>query len=187
MKQHDVPSQGQGMPRKRRRFGRAQDDHVIDTYKLRKKLPDPTRCPSCGAIYHAGRWQWPREGAEPAAHEELCTACHRIHDKYPAGMLAIKGPIVESHKDEVLALARNTEQAEKSEHCQNRIIAIEQPADDELAITTTDIHLPRRIGEAIDRAFRGGNLKVHYDEENYFVRVEWRGEAKGHKPGTGSS
>lgn len=41
-----------------------------------------------------------------------------------------------------------------------------------LVIKTTDIHLPRRIGEAMHRAFHG-ELHVHYDEENYFVRVEW--------------
>ena len=75
----------------------------------------------------------------------------------------------------MLALARHNEQAEKTEHCQNRIMAIEEPSDDELVIKTTDIHLPRRIGKAIDRAFHG-DLRIHYDKQNYFVRVEWRRE-----------
>jgi hypothetical protein len=43
-----------------------------------------------------------------------------------------------------------------------------------LIISTTDIHLPRRIGEVVHRAF-GGDLEIKYDEENYFVRVNWRG------------
>jgi len=171
MKQHDLPPSG--APRERRIAGHAQDDHIIDTYKLRKKLPDATRCPSCGAIYHEGRWQWPHAGLAPPTHDELCTACHRVHDKYPAGILTMKGAVVRSHRADVLGLARNAEQAEKSEHCQNRIMAIEEPADDEVVITTTDIHLPRRIGEAMQRAFHG-DLRMHYDEENYFVRVEWR-------------
>jgi len=174
MKQHDQAPFG--APRMRRRFGRAQGDHVIDTYKLRKKLPDRTRCPNCGAIYHEGRWQWAQEGLPAPTHEELCTACHRVNDKYPAGTVTIKSPVVGSHREEVLGLIRNVQQAENSEHCQNRIIAIEEPAEDELVITTTDIHLPRRIGEAMNRAFHG-DLQVHYDEENYFVRVEWRRES----------
>jgi hypothetical protein len=175
MKKHDLPS-SQGLPRKRRRFGHAQDDHVIDTYKLRKKLPDPTRCPSCGAIYHEGHWRWAHGGLPSPSHEELCTACHRINDKYPAGIVTIKGPVVGSRRTEILGLARNAEQAEKSEHCQHRIMAIEEPADDELIITTTDIHLPRRIGEAMHRAFHG-DLQIDYDQDNYFVRVNWRREA----------
>lgn len=39
-------------------------------------------------------------------------------------------------------------------------------------ITTTDIHLPRRIGEAVKRAYHG-NLKEHFEEDGYFVRVDW--------------
>jgi len=172
MKQHDLPPSS-GVPRKRRRFGRAQGDHIIDTYKLRKKLLEPTRCPSCGAIYHEGRWQWVREPLTSAAHEEICSACHRIRDKYPAGIVTLRGPVAASHKAELLGLARNAEDAEKSEHCQNRILAIEESADDVIVITTTDIHLPRRIGEAVHRAFHG-DLRVHYDEENYSVSVEWQ-------------
>jgi hypothetical protein len=54
-------------------------------------------------------------------------------------------------------------------------MAIEDEGDDGLVITTTDVHLPRRIGEAVHHAFHG-DLKVHYDEENYFARVDWHRE-----------
>lgn len=37
----------------------------------------------------------------------------------------------------------------------------------------TDIHLARRIGEALRRAFRS-ELEMHLDDEGYFVRVDWR-------------
>jgi hypothetical protein len=77
------------------------------------------------------------------------------------------------HKAEIVALARNLEEAEKAEHPLNRIMAIEERAKNQLIITTTDIHLPRRIGEAVERAFHG-DLKLHYDQDNYFVRVDWR-------------
>ena len=173
MKQRDQTSGGR--TRGRRIFGHAQDDQITDTYKRRSKLAEPTRCPMCGAVYAEGRWRWGREGLSGLAHEEICTACHRVRDGYPAGILTIKGPVVVSHKAEMLALARHNEQAEKTEHCQNRIMAIDEPSDDELVIKTTDIHLPRRIGEAIDRAFHG-DLRIRYDKQNYFVRVEWRRE-----------
>jgi len=39
-------------------------------------------------------------------------------------------------------------------------------------ITTTDVHLPRRIGEAVHRAYRG-DLDVKYSPDEYTVRVNW--------------
>ena len=39
-------------------------------------------------------------------------------------------------------------------------------------VTTTDLHLPRRIGEALKSAF-DGTLDLDYDEDGYFVRVNW--------------
>ncbi len=169
MKEHRIAPPG--APRGRRIAGRAQDDHVIDTYKLRRKLPEPTRCPRCGATYQEGRWQWTT--LPPAnAHEELCTACHRINDHYPAGVVTLRGPLVREQKAEMLRLARHQEEAEKAEHPLNRIMAVEEEGPETLRIITTDIHLPRRIGEAVHRAFHG-DLNMHYDEANYFIRVDW--------------
>ena len=154
----------------RRRWGRGQWDHILDPYKRVAKLHEPTVCPQCGAVYHDGRWQWlPRpEGAET----ELCQACHRINDHYPAGWVTLAGPVVAAQKDEMIKLARNQEKSEKPEHPLNRIMEIKEEAPDRLIISTTDIHLPRRIGEAVKRAYHG-ELDVHFDEQGYFVRVDW--------------
>ena len=145
-----------------------------DTYKLRGKLQEPTVCPQCGATYHKGRWTW-EEIPDAPTDSQLCQACHRINDRYPAGELAVQGGFLASHKQEILNLARNIEEAEKNEHPLNRIMDIEE-LDDGLRITTTDIHLPRRIGEALSKAW-DGDLDMHYDEDGYFIRLTWRREA----------
>jgi hypothetical protein len=44
---------------------------------------------------------------------------------------------------------------------------------DGLLITTTDIHLPRVIANALERAFKE-QAAIHYDREGYFVRVTWK-------------
>lgn len=148
-------------------------ERVHDPYKMRRKLPEPTVCPQCQAVYRDGRWEW---GDRPAdAHEELCQACHRINDKYPAGELTLKGDFLRRHRLEVEHLARNEERLENGEHPLNRIMAIEDRGED-LLITTTDIHLPRRIGDALHRAYEG-ELDYHYDEESHFIRVSWRRES----------
>jgi hypothetical protein len=155
--------------RDRRIAGHAQLDHILDPYQGKKKLHEGTVCPQCGAVYFEGRWQWLRTGA--AGIEELCAACRRINDKFPAGILTLHGDITPEQKQEVLRLARHQEELENREHPLNRIISIEEDAE-RMTFNTTDIHLPRRIGEAMKRAFHG-KLEIHFDENGYFVRVTW--------------
>lgn len=156
--------------RTRRIAGSAQSDHVLDPYQAQQKLDDPTVCRACGALYRRGRWQW---GPRPdGARESVCPACRRTAEGFPAGVLTLHGDFARHHKSEITGLARNEEAAEKGEHPLNRIIAIAD-CDEGLAITTTDIHLPRRLGEAMKRAFHG-TLSMHFDEGGYFARVDWR-------------
>ena len=136
-----------------RRWGRAQDRLITDPYKQLAKPHEPTVCPQCGAVYHEGRWHWADE--RPAgAHEALCQACHRINDNYPAGIVTLSGRFLDQHRDEILHIVRRQEELEKPEHPFNRIMNIEQEAG-RIVVTTTDIHLPRRIAEALEGAFRG--------------------------------
>ena len=91
----------------RRTAGRAQRDHILDPYQAQQKLQEPTACRQCGAIYHHGRWQW---GPPPSgAHEDLCPACRRINDRFPAGTVTLHGDIARQRKDEIIGLARNEE------------------------------------------------------------------------------
>jgi hypothetical protein len=43
---------------------------------------------------------------------------------------------------------------------------------DRVTITTTDLHLPRRIGEALHRA-HDGELTIDHEKQAYLVRVSW--------------
>jgi NMD protein affecting ribosome stability and mRNA decay len=156
--------------RDRRIAGRAQQDHVLDPYQGSKKPAQGTVCPDCGAVYDKGRWQWSAKPDRPS-HDELCAACKRIRDKFPAGVVALRGEFALRHKQELLQLARHQEEAEKSEHPSNRIMEVKEDSAG-IIIETTDIHLPRRIGEAVRRAFHG-ELESHFEQDGYFVRVNW--------------
>lgn len=151
------------------RRDRMVQEYQHDTYKQRGKLKEPSVCSQCGAVFHKGRWTW---GERPAkAHETLCPACHRINDKYPQGMLILSGPYLATNRTEILNLARNEEAREKKEHPLARIMGIEERPEGTV-ITTTDAHLPRRIGEALHRAY-DGDFSFHYDEGEQFVRARW--------------
>jgi NMD protein affecting ribosome stability and mRNA decay len=154
----------------RRIAGRAQQDHILDPYQAKQKPREGSACPQCGAAYHRGRWQW---GEKPEhAHDALCPACRRVNDDLPAGIVTLHGDWVRQHKVELIGLARNEEAAEKPEHPLNRIAKIEE-TDEGLVISTTDIHLPRRIAEAVKRAFHR-KLDLQFDEGGYFLRADLR-------------
>lgn len=51
-------------------------------------------------------------------------------------------------------------------------MGLEQTGD-RIVITTTDIHLPRRMVHAIVDAYKG-DLDTHYDEGGYFVPMTWK-------------
>ena len=160
-------------PHRERRGNPLLREHVHDPYQNRTKLPKNTRCPSCGAVYFDGRWIWPKTETHWAG-KTLCPACRRIDDHYPAGEVELSGSFVAAHHDEITSLARNAEKEENTEHPLHRIMDIRMQ-DDRLTITTTDIHLPRRIGHALEAAW-GGALHTHYDREGYFARVTWQRE-----------
>lgn len=150
--------------------GHLVTEEVHDPYKARKKPSEPCQCPQCGAVQVEGRWQWAKEKTEGFS-KELCPACHRTNDDYPAGEIILSGGFLATHKNEIIALARHTEQAERADHPLQRIIGINE-TNGKVVITTTDIHLPRRIGHAIFDAYKG-HLDTHYDEKGYFVRIVW--------------
>jgi hypothetical protein len=159
-----IPGQPQGSLGMRERF----KDNRHDVYQERQKWPEPTVCSQCGAVFVGGRWTW---NAAPAhSHELLCPACRRIADRYPAGIIELDGPFFEEHREEILDLIRNVEEREKREHPLERLM---DRGDDGDILTTTGVHLARRIGEGLKRAYRG-NLTVKYGEDSEFVRVTWR-------------
>ena len=151
------------------RRDRLLQDAVHDTYKTKGKLSEPTVCPDCGAVFHAGRWQWLDKPKD--AHQTNCPACHRVHDHFPAGYVSLAGDFFAAHEQEILQLIRHHEAQEKANHPLQRIMAIEKTEHGTL-VTTTDIHLARGIGDALHHAYHG-ELEFHYNPEQSLLRVSW--------------
>lgn len=140
-----------------------------DTYREGKKRPEPSFCPNCRAVYSGGRWTWSEvpEGAAKA----VCPACQRIADDYPAGYVELKGEFFEQRYEEILNLVKNEEKLETGEHPMEKIMAIKPEANHTL-ITTTGVHMARRIGEAVARAYQG-DLDFTYGDNEKTIRVQW--------------
>jgi hypothetical protein len=72
-------------------------------------------------------------------------------------------------RQEIEQLVRHVEERERKEHPMKRIMDLEA-SDEGMVVRTTDLHLARDFGTALERAY-GGELKIDYAED--VVRVTW--------------
>jgi len=151
------------------RRDRLLEEVVHDNYKTKGKLNEPALCSDCGAVFHAGHWQWLDKPKDAVL--TCCPACHRIRDHFPMGYVSLTGDFFAAHEQEILQLIRHHEAREKTEHPLQRIISIEK-TEQETLITTTDIHLARGIGDAVHNAHQG-ELEFHYNPAQCLLRVNW--------------
>ncbi|GAB3542962.1 BCAM0308 family protein [Noviherbaspirillum agri] len=145
------------------------DDAMHDPYLDAHKPAGTAVCDGCGAAYREGAWHWEVRASDAAITS--CPACRRVRDKRPAGYVTVAGRFLVEHHDDLVNLIRRVEAREKAEHPLKRIMAI-RVENNTLLIETTDAHLARGIGEALERAYKG-DLRFHYNKGDQILRVEW--------------
>lgn len=144
-----------------------------DPYTMRGKPAGDLVCPSCKASFSDGKWSWVKAG--PDAIDQTCPACQRIHDKFPAGYITLKGEFFSQHKEEIVALMRSREEKEKSQRPLQRIMGMDAKRDGSYEITTTDSHIARTLAEALHSAYKG-DLKLRYSRDENLLRASWKRE-----------
>lgn len=154
------------------RFGRKDrliKQKRIDAYEETYNLPEPTVCVKCKALFVKGRWTW--KTPPDKINETICPACRRISDNYPAGLITIKGKFYEEHSDNIQNMIKNVEKQEKNDRPLERIMKIDSQKNQAI-ITTTGIHIARRIGEALSKSFKG-DMSFQYADADKIIRVNW--------------
>lgn len=135
------------------------------------KYPEPTECPRCGLIYHNGRWQVGEVDKAASVHRNPCPACRREIDRYPGGLIYLRGSYLKAHREEILNIARNQADAAARSRPLQRIMWVEDE-NGNVEIATTDRHLAVRIGKAVLGACNG-QLEVKRADEDQLARVYW--------------
>ncbi|HEY3276035.1 MAG TPA: BCAM0308 family protein [Syntrophorhabdaceae bacterium] len=153
------------------RKDRLIQEYHHDPYFLKSKLPDPSVCEKCGVMFHNGVFDWVST-APPDATKMVCPACRRIADSFEGGIITLEGLFLEGHKQEILNIIRNAENAQKTRRPLDRIIKISD-LQGKIEVTTTYEHLARRIGDAVNSAYKG-TLELQYSDGEKYVRVRWR-------------
>ena len=89
-----------------------------DPYNARSRPLEPTACPKCRATFIHGRWTW--EIAPKDAYSQVCPACRRIPDRFPAGYVTLKGAFFAANRDEIVNLIKDHEKREKEARRKSR-------------------------------------------------------------------
>ncbi len=148
-------------------------------YYEKRKYPEPTICPNCQLVYRKGHWTTNTvESLKPkilkSINKELCTACRRLADRLPGGVIYLSGRYFAENGEEIMNIARNQEKQVRASRPLQRIMWTKKDGQ-KVEIATTNFHLARRIGQAIHSA-HGGTLDIKYSEGDRFVRVYWSRE-----------
>ena len=152
----------------RRDKGIKQQRH--DVYKHKGKLIEGTVCTTCNVAYSKGRWTWNYEGE--TIKQIICPACRRIKDGHPAGFIELSGEFFKENNEEIINLVRNIEEQHKEEHPMQRIIRIRKRRNRSTMVETTGVHLARRIGDSISRAYQG-EYSFQYADNYNRIRIQW--------------
>ncbi len=152
-----------------KRIDRLIKERRKDVYLGTSTLPAESICIDCGATFNNGRWTW--KETTNVIKKTVCPACKRISDNYPAGFIELKGRFFSDHEEEIANLIMNTEKLEKKDRPLERIMEMKFNKN-HATLTTTGIHIARRIGEALARSYQG-NFTFQYGEGEKSIRVYW--------------
>jgi len=145
-------------------------------------------CPRCGAIYFDKHWhiipnfwvEYKRMLPKKSVVQELCAECKWINsgreDTGWEGELVLEN-LVDADKNEILNLVRNVGARAFKRDPEDQIIKIEDRGK-KVIITTTENQLAVSVGKQVARAFKGGELKIIWSDEDAPARVVWTRKEK---------
>jgi NMD protein affecting ribosome stability and mRNA decay len=113
-------------------------------------------------LFSEGRWVW--KGTEEEVNTTVCPACRRITERNPAGFVDIHGDFFHGRGQEIENLIYNTEKAETLDRPMERLIQVVRD-EDGTRVTTTGVHIARRIGDAVARAYSSESTIEYLDGE----------------------
>jgi NMD protein affecting ribosome stability and mRNA decay len=132
-------------------------------------------CEGCNAEYRNKRWYARSETAPADAARVVCPACLKIRDKFPGGIVTLRGEYALMHKEDIMHLVRNEEARARGFNPLERVMSIRENGHGSIVINTTNEKLAQRLGRAMKKAF-SGRVAYHWSHDNKLVRVEWARE-----------
>lgn len=138
-------------------------------------------CRSCKAVYMNKRWYADDGILKNAAGKDnilytTCPACQKINERFPGGVLTLKGVMDMPNRDDLMNLIKNEEEKARGLNPLERIMSVEENGSGNIVISTTNEKLAQRLGRAVKKAFHG-EITYKWSHDNKLVRVDWTREA----------
>lgn len=148
-----------------------------DCYLFRGGCRKTSVCEGCRSVYMNKRWYadsglYEHVKKNPGTARVFCPACLKIRDRFPGGIVTLKGSYIIGHKQELLNLIRNEEGRARAFNPLERVMTIQENGSAKMIITTTNEKLAQRLGRAIKKAFHG-MVAYNWSQDNKLVRVNW--------------
>lgn len=151
---------------------RTSDDPYIPEEGLREE----TICTECHAIYRDKHWfldenLFAKLMMDDNSSKGLCPACRKIADRYPEGIVTLRGEYLWEHEKEIRNILGNEAQKALAKNPLERIIRMEREGD-AMIIETTEQKLAEHLGRALNKAHQG-DLNINWATDHDVCRVTW--------------
>ncbi len=151
-------------------------DSSADPYLLSSGMNGVAVCKKCQAVFNNKRWSIDEDLYKIKVDEKgvktiQCPACKKVRDKFPGGILKLKGAFLQEHISEILNLIKNEEQRAMGFNPLERVMEINTTSKG-LEITTTNEKLAQRIGKSIQKAYQG-RVAYRWSDDTKLLRAEW--------------
>lgn len=145
-----------GIIRSQSRRG-ARSDKVKPVEAATRRLPEPTLCERCGAVFQRRTWRTDRAPSAALlarARWRVCPACKQQAADEWYGRVRLRGAFVAAHEAELRRRIANVAGRARATQPERRLVSVERSGRD-LEVLTTSQKLAHRIVHELRKAFRG--------------------------------
>lgn len=145
-------------------------DHDGGRKRPERPGSSPQVCDGCGAVYRHKRWSYPAEPVE--GESTTCPACLAVATGEWRGEVIVTGGFVVAHAEEIERLLRREAGRAAEDNPLARIVELSRVSPNAFLVTTTTEHLAKRLGSALEHAYKG-QVDYGFSHEDKFAHVTW--------------
>ncbi len=143
--------------------------------KGKKHMNENIVDPKSDLVYQDKHWK-PVDEINPNHTDDIKTGQSPLTEMKESGIcdgiLRLSGTFLEKHKEEIINTIKNSEELAEERNPMNQIENIEED-EEGITVYTAKNKLAVTLGKKIDSAFKGGELKITWSDDDKPADVKW--------------
>jgi hypothetical protein len=138
------------------------------------RLPEPSVCDRCGAVYARRSWRVDRVLSSELLERvswTVCPACAQHRSGVAYGRLVMSGTFVAEHEEEIRRRIANVEKRARCTQPERRVLSVDHEGD-ALVVLTTSQKLAHRIASELKKTF-GGRVRFAWATRDGALNATW--------------